>query len=184
MRNGAPHIGTRLREARLRRQLTLAQLAEDTDLTKGFLSLVERDLTSPSVGTLLRICRSLEIPVGDLFSSTQGPLVRAGERARVEFGGERVEEVQLTTAGESRLLVLLSDIAPGGGSGPEPYGLATGAEFVHVLAGELDVEVGTASHRLAPGDSLTFDAGTPHRWANPSAIVPARVLWALAPAPG
>jgi transcriptional regulator with XRE-family HTH domain len=100
MRDGAPHIGTRLREARLRRQLTLAGLAEQTDLTKGFLSLVERDLTSPSVGTLLRICRTLEIPVGDLFSTTQGPLVRAGERARVEFGGEGVEEVQLTPAGE------------------------------------------------------------------------------------
>ena len=184
MRDGAPRIGTRLREARLRRQLTLAGLAEQTDLTKGFLSLVERDLTSPSVGTLLRICRTLEIPVGDLFSTTQGPLVRAGERARVEFGGEGVEEVQLTAAGESRLLVLLSDIAPGGGSGAEPYGLAAGAEFVHVLAGQLDVDVGTASHRLAAGDSLTFDAGTPHRWANPSAVVPARVLWALAPAPG
>ncbi len=183
-RDGAPHIGTRLREARLRHGLTLAQLADQTALTKGFLSLVERDLTSPSVGTLLRICRSLEIPVGDLFATRPGPLVRAGERARVEFGGEGVEEAQLTPAGEGRLLVLLSDIAPGGGSGAEPYGLTSGAEFVHVLAGELDVDVGPASHRLAAGDSLTFDAGTPHRWGNPSAVVPARVLWALAPAPG
>ncbi len=183
MRDGAPHIGTRLREARLRRRLTLAQLADETDLTKGFLSLVERDLTSPSVGTLLRICRFLEIPVGDLFSTTQGPLVRAAERARVEFGGEGVDELQLTPAGEGRLLVLQSDIAPGGGSGEEPYGLAGGAEFVHVLAGELELDVGTASHRLATGDSLTFDAGTPHRWVNPSRVVPARVLWVVAPAP-
>ncbi len=163
--------------------MTLAQLAERTDLTKGFLSLVERDLTSPSVGTLLRICVALDVPVGELFAADQGPLVRAGDRARVHFGGEGVEDVQLTPAGEARLLVLLSDIAPGGGSGEDAYGLGSGAEFMHVLAGHVDVDVGTTSHRLAAGDSLTFDAATPHRWRNPSGVVPARVLWALSPSP-
>ena len=174
-------IGARLREARRRRGLSLNDLAELSGLTKGFLSQVERELTSPSVGTLLRVCAVLDLPVGDLFGGQPGPVVRAADRAPVAFGGEGVTEYQLTPADEARLLVLESEIAPGGGSGAEPYGLQSDAEFVHVLDGMLDVEVSGTRHRLAAGDSLTFDAGAPHRWSNPSAARPARVLWVLAP---
>ena len=94
--------------------------------------------------------------------------MRAGERAPVAFGGEGVTEYQLTPADESRLLVLQSEIAPGGGSGEDAYELDSDAEFVHVLDGTLDVEVAGTRYRLAAGDSLTFDAGAPHRWTNPS----------------
>lgn len=182
MRDGAPKIGAQLRAARERLGLTLTRLAEDTGLAKSFLSQVERDQASPSVGTLLRLCQALDVPVGELFAPTQGPLVRAGERGPVRFGGEGVDEFQLTPSGERRLLVLQSDIAPRGGSGDEPYTLRSDAEFVHVLSGLLVVDVADASYRLAAGDSLTFDAETPHRWSNPSPVVPARVLWVLAPA--
>lgn len=180
--DGPPQIGGQLRDARQRLGRTLAELAEASGVTKGFLSQVERDLASPSVGTLLRLCAALDLPVGELFASTQGPLVRAGERAPVTFGGTGVEEFQLTPAGERRLLVLQSDIAPGGGSGDEAYRLDSDAEFVHVLTGALEVHVDDIDYRLAAGDSLTFDAGTPHRWSNPSPVVPARVLWVLSPA--
>lgn len=180
--DGGAQIGRELRAARQRQGLTLERLAEATGLTKGFLSQVERDLTSPSVGTLLRLCTVLDVPVGQLFSTSQGPLVRAAERSPVQFGGQGVDEYQLTPAGERRLLVLQSDIAPGGGSGEEAYRLESDAEFVHVLAGALRVEVGDATFRLAAGDSLTFDAVSPHRWRNESLVIPARVLWVLAPA--
>jgi len=180
--DGAPRIGAQLRAARERQALTLTSLAASTGLTKGFLSQVERDLASPSVGTLLRLCAALDVPIGTLFASAQGPLVRAAERAPVRFGGQGVDEFQLTPAAERRLLVLQSDIAPGGGSGEEAYALESDAEFVHVLGGTLEVQVGDAVYRLAAGDSLTFDASSPHRWSNPSPVVPARVLWVLAPA--
>jgi transcriptional regulator with XRE-family HTH domain len=177
-----PRIGARLRAARRERGLSLAELADRSGLTKGFLSEVERDLTSPSVGSLLRLCAALDLHVGDLFGGDQGPVVRAGERTPIAFGGQGVDEFQLTPAGERRLLVLQSDIAPGGGSGDEPYSLASDAEFVHVLEGTLDVEVDGTRFRLAAGDSLTFDAAAPHTWSNPSRSRPARVLWVLVPA--
>jgi transcriptional regulator with XRE-family HTH domain len=181
---GPPGIGARLRAARRDRGLSLATVAERSGLTKGFLSEVERDLTSPSVGSLLRVCAALDLPVGALFAAEQGPVVRAAERAPVAFGGQGVDEFQLTPAGERRLLVLQSDIAPGGGSGEDPYRLGSDAEFVHVLEGTLEVEVDGARHRLAAGDSMTFDAGAAHTWANPSGSRPARVLWVLVPALG
>ena len=170
-----------MREARRRRGLSLGDLAERSGLTKGFLSQVERDLTSLSVGALLRVCAALELPIGELFSGGAGPLVRAAERPPVAFGGEGVTEYQLTPAQETRLLVLESEIAPGGGSGEDAYELESDAEFLHVLEGMLDVEVAGTRYRLAAGDSLTFDAGAPHRWWNPSSARPARVLWVLSP---
>ncbi len=179
-----PRIGARLRDARLRRGLTLADLAGRTALTKGFLSQVERDLTSPSVGSLVRLCDALGITAGHLLDGSPGPVVRSAERTPIRFGGEGVGEFRLTPAGEERLLVLQSDVAPGGGSGDEAYGLASSAEFVHVLEGVLDVEVAGTRHRLAAGDSLTFDAPAPHRWANPSSVLPARVLWVIVPGLG
>jgi transcriptional regulator with XRE-family HTH domain len=177
-----PPIGPRLREARRVQGLSLAGLAERSGLTKGFLSQVERDLTSPSVGTLLRLCRALELPVGHLFDGAHTPLVRAGERVPIAFGGSGVSEFRLTPAEESRVMLLLSEIAPGGGSGDDPYSLGSDAEVAHVIEGSLHIEVDGTHFQLATGDTLTFDASAPHRWHNPSAALPTRVLWFLAPA--
>jgi transcriptional regulator with XRE-family HTH domain len=177
-----PPIGPRLREARRARKLSLAGLAERSGLTKGFLSQVERDLTSPSVGTLLRLCRALDLPVGHLFDGAHTPLVRAGERTPIAFGGSGVSEFRLTPAEESRVMLLLSEIAPGGGSGDDPYSLGSDAEVAHVIEGTLHIEVDGTHFQLATGDTLTFDASAPHRWHNPSAALPTRVLWFLAPA--
>lgn len=178
----APVIGARLREARRREGLSLSELATRTGLTKGFLSQVERDLASASVGSLMRLCEALRISAGELLTGSDGPVVRAAERPPVAFGGEGIAEFRLTPSAEERFLVLQTDIAPGGGSGDEPYRLASEAEFVHVLEGTLDIEVEGTQHRLAVGDSLTFPAQAEHRWSNPSGAFPARVLWVISPA--
>jgi len=174
-------IGERLRAARLAQGLSVTETAERAGITKGFLSQAERGLASLSVGSLLRLCGTLGIPAGKLLDGDSGPLVRAGERPRVQFGGQGVAEFRLTPASEGRLLVLQSDIAPGGGSGEDSYVLDSDVEYVHVLAGEIEVEVSGTGHRLAAGDSLTFDPRLPHRWTNLSTVMPARVLWVLAP---
>lgn len=168
---GQPSIGPRLREARKRRGLSLAELAERSDLTKGFLSQVERDLTSPSVAPCCACARR-----SSCRSASCSAAARDRWRTPVAFGGQGVTEYQLTSAQEARLLVLESEIAPGGGSGEDAYELDCDSEFLHVLDGMLDVEVAGTRYRLAAGDSLTFDAGAPHRWWNPSSARPARVL--------
>jgi transcriptional regulator with XRE-family HTH domain len=178
-----PPIGPRLREARVRQRLSLAELADRAGITKGFLSQLERDRTSPSVGTLVEICRVLDLSVGDLFDGATTPLVRAGERTPISFGGSGVSEYRLTPASEERVIALLSEIAPGGGSGDEPYSLASDAEVAYVLEGTLQIQVGDTSYTLSAGDTLTFDARASHRWRNPSSAFPTRVLWVLVPGP-
>ena len=57
----SPELGSRLRNHRLRQHMTIEQLATATDLTKGFISRVEREQTSPSVASLVKLCRALRV---------------------------------------------------------------------------------------------------------------------------
>src|SRR3972149_5021172 len=83
----APHpIGSRIRERRKALRLSLQELAERAGLTASFLSLIERDHSSPSLESLRRIAEALEVPLF-YFSQTDGqnPVVRKDERVRITF---------------------------------------------------------------------------------------------------
>jgi transcriptional regulator with XRE-family HTH domain len=175
-------IGSRLKAARLSRRKTLNEVALASGLTKGFLSKLERDRTSASVASLIRLCGVLEIPVSSLFEASTGDVVRAGAYPRINFGGERLTEYLLTPQGEQRLQAILSEIDPGGGSGDELYSLPAEIEFALVLAGTLAVQVETRELILEQGDALTFSAEARHGFRNPDPSVPARVLWVFTPA--
>ncbi|MFJ3780003.1 helix-turn-helix domain-containing protein [Streptomyces sp. NPDC090075] len=182
LQSDGSQLGARLRTARHRRGLSLAEVARRCGLAKGYLSEIERDLTAPSVATLLRICGVLDLPPASLFEGAQDSLVRAAERRPFVFGGTGLEEYQLTPMGEQRLLVVQSTILPGGGSGDEPYVLPGHVEFVLVLSGLLEIDLGGEPHRLAAGDALTFPSTDKRRWHNPSSVSPTCVLWVMSPA--
>src|SRR5919206_1411994 len=174
-------IGARLRRARRRAGMSITQLADETGLTKGFISQLERDLTTASVASLVSICNALQIGVGSLFEPARTDLVRGEDRPRINFGGEGVTEWLLTPRTQERLQVIEGEIEPCGGGGPELYSLPADAEFVHVVAGRLDVVIEDETYELFAGDSLTFSGRDPHTWSNPSATEPASVLWVLTP---
>ena len=144
----ALRIGPRLREARLRRKFSLDQLAKNTGLTKGFISQLERDMTSASVASLVRLCEALQISVGSLFQAPRTLLTTAAEAPAINFGGSGLKE-QLLSPRDNALQVIRSEIAPGGGSGEEPYSLDADAEVVHVL-------------RRTPGRGRLYLAGRGH----------------------
>ncbi|MFF5701339.1 helix-turn-helix domain-containing protein [Streptomyces sp. NPDC012794] len=81
---------------RLDRGLSLTEVAYRTEVTKGFLSQLERGLTSVSVPTLLRVCEVLRIGVGELFAYPDEQVVHGG--SRIGMGGEGVSEYLLTPA--------------------------------------------------------------------------------------
>jgi transcriptional regulator with XRE-family HTH domain len=176
-------IGACLRRARMDRGMTINELAERSGLTKGFLSLVERDKANTSVANLVRICEVIGIPVGTLFEPAQTNFVPKAERPRINFGGEDLEEYLLTPRSESRLQFIESYIHPGGGSGEGDYSLQAQAEVVHVLSGQLEVSVSGTAVRMRAGDSLTFAPSAPHSWRNPSPQRTTHVVWAVTPAP-
>lgn len=180
---GTLQIGTRLRQARMGRGMTINDLAEKSGLTKGFLSLVERDKANTSVANLVRICDVLGLSIGNLFEPAPTNFVAKSERPRINFGGEDLDEFLLTPRSEGRLQLIQSVIRPGGGSGPGDYSLDADAEVVHVVSGQLVVTVGGRDFTLKTGDSLTFAPSDPHSWRNPSTRRQTHVLWAVTPAP-
>jgi transcriptional regulator with XRE-family HTH domain len=174
-------IGAQLKAARLARRKTLAQVALESGLTKGFVSKLERDQATASVASLMRLCQALGISVGTLFNASSGEVVRSGAYPAINFGGSGMSEYLLTPHGERRLEAILSDIEPGGGSGEELYGLPADVEFVLVLAGRLEVTFRDHVVMLDTGDAFTFPPRTSHCFRG-TADTTTRVLWVFAPA--
>ncbi|MBN9072559.1 MAG: cupin domain-containing protein [Rhizobiales bacterium] len=179
----ALNIGGLLRSRRRELDMTLDQTASAADLTKSFLSDIERDKASPSVASLVRLCEVLSIRIGDLFSPARSGVVRADDRPPIRFGGSGISDFLVSPAEAQRLQVILSELAPGGSGGEKLYTLSCEEEFVFVLDGTVRITVGDTVHDLAQGDAMAFDPRRPHTFANPSATHPARVLFVLTPPP-
>ncbi len=177
------HIGVRLRGARRARGLTIQQVAVAVGRTKSFISRLERDEVSPSVASLVAVCDVLGISVGALFEVPTTQLVRHGEATPINFGGDGVEEYVLTPGAQTMMQVIRSTIAAQAASGPEPCLLQCDAEFVHVMRGELEIELAEEIYRLQAGDSLSFSGREPRTWRNPHPRNVAHVLWVMVPAP-
>jgi transcriptional regulator with XRE-family HTH domain len=181
-RNGRLRIGARLRAARQRQGLTIDQVAVSAEVTKGFISRIERDETSPSVATLVTICEVLSLPIGTLFETPQTDVVRRSDAPRIQLAGAGAEERLLTPRGQARLQLIRSMIEPEGTGGPELYTLNCELEVLHVLKGTIDVVFSSNTQRLGAGDTITFSGREPHSWVNPDHARGAEVMWVIAPA--
>ena len=176
-------IGPMLRQRRKELNLTLAQVAERVGIAQGFLSEIERDQASPSVATLIRLCDTLGISVGSLFASSQPLLVRAGAREQMRYGGQAITYELLTSRTAHQMASIMSQLQPGGMSGPEQHTLNAEEEFVLVLQGEMVMEIGAQEYHLFEGDALTFDPRQKHRYLNPRKTALCRTLCVITPQP-
>jgi len=171
--------GQRFRRLRVRRGLSLAQVARATGVSIGFLSSLERGQMRSSVATLRRIARFYRTNILSLFETAGENLriVRPSQRKILETNaGVRME---LLAWGNTAMEPHLFRIKPRGGSG-ESYS-HEGEEFLHVLRGEFEIWLGDTEHyRLKSGDSLYFESSTPHRWRNPGRTE-ASLLWVNTP---
>ena len=175
-------IGARLRHSREASQLTLAEVALRSGLSKGFISRVERDDTSPSVVSLISICGAIGITMEMLFKEPKVSVIRASARPQAVLPGEAVADTLLTAPHETRMTVIETIAAPSGTGGLLPYSLASDCEVCYVLEGSIDMIIDDTHYMLGQGDAITFNATTPHTWKNTSDEVSARLVWMIAPA--
>ncbi|HUY98625.1 MAG TPA: cupin domain-containing protein [Verrucomicrobiae bacterium] len=173
-------VGLRLRRARLRRRLSLRQLAQAAALSASHLSAIERGISAPSLATLQKLTASLDVNLVTLLGAgLRGQaLVRRGEGFLLRTGtpGVRIEHL-----GPSARTIepQLFTVAPGAGSGGA-YA-HEGEEFLYLLEGRLELTLGTREcYEVGPGDALGFASTRPHQWTNPG-TVPAVVLWVNTP---
>jgi transcriptional regulator with XRE-family HTH domain len=178
-------VGGRLREARRARSMTLDDVAREAGLTKSFVSAVERGGTSPSIGSLYRICEALAVPVASLFETATAPESNVVRRADVEgtyFGGEGVVNYVLSPRGERRAQVIETHIAPGGSPGPEPWSHTGELVIATVLEGAVEFRFGERTTTLQAGDTVSYSPAEPHSWRNPDGEHPAVALFFEVPA--
>jgi transcriptional regulator with XRE-family HTH domain len=174
-------IGSRIRAARQSQRLTIEQVAEATGLTKGFLSRVERDLTSPSVASLVTLCQVLSVSVGDLFAAPETHLTRRATGPRISLGGEGILERLLTSRSERRVQIIQATIEPRGRGEKELYAVDCDVDVLHIVKGRLKLVLTNEEYDLEEGDTLSFPGREPHTWVNPT-DESVEVLWVLVPA--
>ena len=162
-------MGGRIRALRLARGLTLVQLAALADLSHPFLSQLERGRARPSMVSLEKIAKALGSSQVELLlaaddqievaASDGSSVVRAAEGTRGHYGGG---EARILAHGSRRFTPMQFS---GDNSEAGDYFTHAEDEFVHVVAGALEVDLGPGGITvLREGDSLYYVGGTPHRW--------------------
>ncbi|MEO1538229.1 MAG: XRE family transcriptional regulator [Pseudomonadota bacterium] len=176
-------IGREVRAYRRQQNLTVADLAIKTGLSIGMLSKIENGNTSASLTTLQAIATALSVPITSLFRRYE----EAREAVHTKSGaGVEIERAGTRAGHQYNLLGHLGSNASG--VIMEPYLIILndksdifptfqhdGIELLYMLEGEVIYRHGDQTYELGPGDSLMFDADSPH---GPDALVslPARFL--------
>ena len=175
------HVGHQLRALRKSRRLSIRSLAEISGLSVNTLSLIENGKTSPSVNTLSQLAQSLDVPIPAFFETKHKRQIayqKAGERKQIVFAQGQLESLSegMPRMGSEPFITRLELNAS---SGTEPVVYA-GREFIYCLEGHITYTIEGEVYPLAPGDSLIFDAYTPHFWRN-TASTSSRALLVLCP---
>ncbi|MBY9080609.1 helix-turn-helix transcriptional regulator [Paenibacillus sp. HN-1] len=158
-------IGSTIRSIRKRKNITIAQICEQTGLSQGFMSQVETNKTSPSISTLESIAQALKVPLPYLLlrKEERMHIVRASERQQTTSGPDRLKVSHLGQTQNMRMMLV--EIPPGSSTGEIPHA-HEGQETHLVLSGTVLAEQGEDIAELREGDSFSWNACTPHRVQN------------------
>jgi transcriptional regulator with XRE-family HTH domain len=177
-------VGQRIRDLRRTRAMSLEAVAARTELSIGFLSQIERGLSSPSLRVLATLADVLGVGIAGLFGAKENDaaapdaiVTRERQRAELNLWRTGISKQLLSPAGsEGRLNLFLVHMEPGGSTGDELY-THDGEEAGLVIEGEMKLSVDAESWTLKHGDSFRFASRRPHRFSNPSSDSKAVVLW-------
>lgn len=154
-------LGERLRERRRSVGLTLREVADGAGLSVGFISQIERGITTPSLTSLVKVSRILGRPMSAFLSLPPGHAsTHPGQRPHYVVGtGSLVYERISTSFDGSQLTTVIIHQPAGCRSEPVAH---EGEEIFYMLSGAITVEVEGERHVLQPGDSLHFSSNKVH----------------------
>ena len=174
-------IGDKLRRLRLQRGLTQEELANRVELSKSFISLLERDLTIPSLDTLSDLLETLGSDLPTFFAKDDEKLVFGDQDIFVKEDPEGLKgqiKWLIPSAQKNRMEPILVEMAPGGETDEDdPH---EGEEFGYVLSGAIRIVLGDRSERVRKDESFYFRPNAPHKLVNAGKSV-CRVLWVSTP---
>jgi transcriptional regulator with XRE-family HTH domain len=151
-------IGAKIRTIRNRKKITIAQMCAETGLSKGFISNIENNNTSPSISTLQAIAKFLGVPLPYLLLEKKQHMsvVRKTERSFSTFNNLKIEH--LTSKDGLRMMIV--EFPPGTSTG-DPHA-HEGVECHIVIEGKVLAEQGEDSVIVEQGDSFSWNACVPH----------------------
>jgi len=172
-------IGYKVKKLRVQKGLTLEELASRSELTKGFLSQLERDLTSPSISTLVDILEALGTSLSDFFKEEKEEQVvfRKEDFFVDEKNGYTINWIVPNTQKNSMEPILI-ELLPGESSFEvNPHG---GEEFGYVVEGSVVLVSGEEEYRVKKGETFYMDGKNFHFLKNNKKTA-AKVLWVSTP---
>lgn len=172
-------VGEFIRAIRKKRNLTTTQLADQLDLSNGYISLIERNIVSPSLATLKRIAQALNVPLESFFLDPDTEVIYSYLK--------NDEQPRLTSEDRNRRLFIdNSKTHLMGAFLDEPTKLDKsvyshqGVELIYVLEGETSISIRKEDYPLKTGDSLYFDASIMH-WYNKEPDGPLKLIVVATP---
>lgn len=171
-------IGPKLKQLRLSKKLTIKDLAARTGLSGGFISNVERDVNSPTISSLQKICQALNTNIGELFTAAKSQshlVVRKAERQTLRHSPEDQAICAIVPMYHKMLQPSCIDIKPQGKYGV-PLLKHNGEEICFVLKGQVQFWVGEECHELNEGDCIYVESQAEHYLYNPGEQV-AQTFW-------
>ena len=174
-------IGERIRNLRELSNLTQEELAERAGLTKGFISQIERDLTSISLDSLIQILGALDENISEFFRESSGEeKIVYRENDRVAIEKEKIQRFELLVPGSTnrRLEPILLTLRKGQVTPKErPH---EGEEFGYVLRGRVTLRFGKEVLKLKKGECFYLSAEKEH-WLQNTSSKEAIILWISSP---
>ena len=175
-------IGSKIKRLRVRLGLTQEELAARTELTKGFISQLERDITSPSIATLMDILEALGTNVSEFFSDREddGVMTYAADDMFIKADEEAGVTIRwlVTNAQKNALEPNLVTLRPGASTEPDdPH---EGEEFGYVLSGTITLVSGEQKRKVRRGDAFYFRPTGVHYLIN-TGKSEGKVLWVSTP---
>ena len=169
----APVVGTNLRRLRTRRGLSLERLAQISGVSRAMLGQIELGQSAPTINVLWKIARALEVTFSALISArTQsGALVLRSSESKILTSKDRsFSSRALFPFDEPRRVEFYElRLAPGSVEDADAHPPGTSENLV-LTAGTLEIDVAGDTHRLEAGDSILFEADTPHAYRNPGKV--------------
>lgn len=180
--DGLSDLGSRLRKRRLALHMTLAELAEKTDLTASSISQLERGKTTGSIKTLRALAQALGIGFSDLFASAEEERNEVVDLRRIttQDYGSFARKALLSPKWFDHMQVFVGFLEPGGSTGEEAFAHGSSEEMIVVLEGSVEVTIGDETLLLTQEQSVSFHSSESHK-VEEAAGEPASLLWIIAP---
>lgn len=172
-------IGDKIKQLRIINGLTQEELANRSELSKGFISQIERDLTSPSISTLVDILECLGTNLKDFFNDTeQEKIVFHREDVFIkEYGDIKISWI-VPNAQKNKMEPILITLEQFGHT--EIDSPHEGEEFGYVLAGNICIHLGSKKFKAKKGESFYYKSTITHYIENLGKSI-AEVLWVSTP---